>query len=94
MRFAYRALTFCGVPFQNTFAEQQICNSLRHLVPPRSGPTTPSRQRHQAIAPTRFGLFPFRSPLLRESHCFLFLGVFRCFSSPGSLYPPYVFRRE
>ena len=31
------------------------------------GPTTPFRQRHQAITPARFRLFPFRSPLLRES---------------------------
>ena len=34
-----------------------------------------------------FGLFPFRSPLLRESRLFLFLRVLRCFSSPGSLLP-------
>ena len=35
--------------------------------------------------PHRFGLFPFRSPLLRKSlNYFLFLGVLRCFSSPGS----------
>ena len=34
----------------------------------------------------RFRLFPFRSPLLRESIIFfLFLRVLRCFSSPGSL---------
>ena len=34
----------------------------------------------------RFGLFPFRSPLLRKSIVFfLFLRVLRCFSSPGSL---------
>ena len=33
----------------------------------------------------RFGLFRFRSPLLSESFLyFLFLRVFRCFSSPGS----------
>ena len=50
-----------------------------------------------------FGLFPFRSPLLREwtkhffkdagcppslkkvLHCFLFLGLLECFTSPGSL---------
>ena len=32
-----------------------------------------------------FGLFPFRSPLLRKSfNYFLFLGVLRCFSSPRS----------
>ena len=37
----------------------------------------------------RFGLFRFRSPLLRKSIVFfLFLRVLRCFSSPGS--PPYV----
>ncbi len=37
----------------------------------------------------RFGLLPFRSPLLRE--CSLFLWVLRCFSSPGSLHTVYVF---
>jgi hypothetical protein len=31
------------------------------------GPTTPDWQRHQALPPARFRLFPFRSPLLRES---------------------------
>ena len=31
----------------------------------------------------RFGLLRFRSPLLAESS--LFLGLIRCFSSPGSL---------
>ena len=37
------------------------------------------------ITISRFGLFPFRSPLLGESFAyFLFLRVLRCFSSPGS----------
>jgi hypothetical protein len=36
-------------------------------VPLPSGPTTPNWQRHQALPPARFRLFPFRSPLLRES---------------------------
>jgi hypothetical protein len=36
-------------------------------MPSQSGPTTPNWQRHQAIPPARFRLFPFRSPLLRES---------------------------
>jgi hypothetical protein len=36
--------------------------------------------------PPQFGLFPFRSPLLRESlYCFLFLRLLRCFSSAGWL---------
>ena len=34
---------------------------------PAVAPTTPNRQRHQALTPARFGLIPFRSPLLRES---------------------------
>jgi len=44
--------------------------------------TTPERHRRQAVPPPRFGLLPVRSPLLRESS--LFLGVLRCFSSPGA----------
>ena len=62
-------------------------------MPGRAGPTTPPWQRHQALTPRRFGLIPFRSPLLRDSrYCFLFLGLLRCFSSPGSLLRSYVFR--
>jgi hypothetical protein len=45
----------------------QFCNSVKRPVPPLSGPTTPQWQRHRAITPLRFGLIPFRSPLLRES---------------------------
>jgi hypothetical protein len=45
----------------------QLCNSVKHLVPLLSTPTTPNRQRHQALPPVRFRLIPFRSPLLRES---------------------------
>ena len=43
------------------------------------------------MARTRFRLLRFRSPLLTE---YLFLRVLRCFSSPGALYPAYVFSRE
>ena len=52
----------------------------RPLQPTRP---TPSWHRRQAIPPQGFGLLPVRSPLLRESS--LFLGVLRCFSSPGAL---------
>ena len=34
-----------------------------------------------SLTRSRFGLVPFRSPLLRKSLCFLFLEVLRCFSS-------------
>ena len=47
------------------------------------GPTTPCVQRRQPVTYTEFGLFPVRSPLLRE--LFLFFRVLRCFSSPTCL---------
>ena len=67
MPFAYGALTRYGATFQNASARHQFCNSLMDLVLHPLGPTTPYRQRHQALPPARFGLFPFRSSLLRES---------------------------
>ena len=48
-----------------------------------SSRSTPPQQRQQPRTLRWFGLLPVRSPLLRESS--LFLGVLRCFSSPGSL---------
>ena len=62
----YGAITRYGVAFQHTSTTHQIGNSGKGLMPLLSCPTTPDWQRHQAIAPARFGLFPFRSPLLRE----------------------------
>ena len=59
--------------------------SLVHL--PRSFVFAPRRlceSYNPAVHVQRFRLFRFRSPLLAES--FLFLGLMRCFSSPGS--PP------
>ncbi len=45
--------------------------------------------RNPGVHAHRFGLFPFRSPLLTGNRCFfLFLRVLRCFSSPGSLHTP------
>jgi hypothetical protein len=41
------------------------------------------RSYNPAVHVQRFGLLRFRSPLLAESS--LFLGLLRCFSSPGSL---------
>ena len=67
MRFVYGAVTHCGVLFQNTSTTHQLGNSVEGLVPLLSSPTTPDWQRHQALTPVRFGLIPFRSPLLRES---------------------------
>jgi hypothetical protein len=63
----YRALTCCGATFQNASTTSTLCNSVENLMLLLLGPTTPYRQRHQALTPVRFRLIPFRSPLLRES---------------------------
>jgi hypothetical protein len=80
LAFAYGAVTRYGWPFQYHSASKQIGNSLGPLQRPCRALTTPAPQRLQSLARNGFGLFPFRSPLLREFY--LFLGVLRCFSSP------------
>ena len=73
LSFDYKAFTSFGVPFQ-------VLRLLFNVL--RRGPYP------DLIKLNRFGLFPFRSPLLGKSlFYFLFLRVLRCFSSPGS--PPY-----
>jgi hypothetical protein len=67
MSFAYGALTVYGASFHNASARHRFCNSLERLPSPQAGPTTPSQHRRQAVPLRRFRLFPFRSPLLRES---------------------------
>src|SRR5688572_3665063 len=67
MTFVYGAVTRYGASFQDASTSHCLCNSVLDLVLQLSGPTTPNWQRHQALTPIRFGLFPFRSPLLRES---------------------------
>ncbi len=57
--FTYGAVTLCGGPSQVLL----LTTHAAHM----DGPTTPP-----GVATRRFGLFPFRSPLLRES---MFLSV-------------------
>ena len=65
--FAYRAVTFCGAAFQTASTSNQLCNSSKDLPILPVRPTTPLQHRRQAVPLQRFRLFPFRSPLLRES---------------------------
>ena len=58
--FGYRAFTVYGGPFQTTSPTGILCHSVWDALQPRR---TNAR---------RFGLFPVRSPLLRESHVALF----------------------
>ena len=92
--FVYRTFTFCGRPFQTVrlattlLTPCRLCRADRMV--PRPRPSNACR-----LALDRFGLFPVRSPLLGESlTCFLFLGVLRCFSSPGWPSAGYVFTRR
>ena len=62
-------------PLWLAFPDHSSTNSLSY-----AGPTTPACYAH------RFGLIPFRSPLLWEYS--LFLELLRCFSSLGSLLCP------
>jgi hypothetical protein len=65
--FAYRGVTFCADPFQKSSATHAISYSLPDQQLRLNGPATPVTQRLLAVTRARFGLFPFRSPLLRES---------------------------
>ncbi len=73
MYFPYGALTLCGGPFQ---AASKL-NILSHVAAPQP----------QVSVPTWFRLFPFRSPLLGESHMLSFPPGTKMFQFPGC--PPY-----
>ncbi len=80
---AYGTLTRSGGPFQRPSANTRPARD--GTAVPSGAPVQPPRgSGGSLLAPHGFGLLPVRSPLLRESS--LFLGVLRCFSSPGA--PP------
>ena len=63
--FAYRALTLYGRPSQVVRLDRGLTRGSHRSR--RATPTTPRRHRRWAVPPPRFGLCPFRSPLLRAS---------------------------
>ena len=87
-------LSFNSTGIDNTSANWQIGNSVEDLAFLPLGPTTPNWQRRQAWHQFGLGSSHFARRYSGSRCCFLFLGLLRCFSSPSSLYPPYVFRRE
>ena len=70
--FGYRAVTFCGWPFQAASPTSHA--TLMGVLQPR-------------IEDRRFGLFPFRSPLLRESHLLSLPPGTEMFQFPGCAFP-------
>ena len=65
--FAYRTVTFSGQPSQTVWLTCKFLTPRTGCSRFRTGPTTPSAQRLQALTCRRFWLFPVRSPLLRKS---------------------------
>ena len=82
--FSYKAVTFYGYPFQS-YSNKKDMYILKVHFQTLILATTIS-QRMYALTWYDFRLFPFRSPLLRESLCFIFLTLLRCFSSRRSLF--------
>ena len=70
LRFAYRAFTCYGLPFQTV--RLASCRHLLTVLQPR--------QCRNTIG---LGSCAFARHYLRNHYCFLFLRVLRCFSSPG-----------
>ena len=80
----YGTLTRSGGPFQRPSVNAR--SAREGTAVPSGAPVQPPRgSGGSLLTPRGFGLLPVRSPLLRESS--LFLGVLRCFSSPGA--PPF-----
>ncbi len=63
----YRAITFCGRPFQTVQLRMRFVTLRPHRIRARQDPATPMAQRTRAMTRQRFRLIPFRSPLLGES---------------------------
>ena len=70
--FAYGAVTLSGEPFQTASAKARFCNSLAGVGPGPMGSSNPVPATHPRLALERFGLCPFRSPLLRASRLLSF----------------------
>ncbi len=82
--FAYGALTLYGVGIPPTSARERFCNSPRGLGPPPATPHYPvPTNAPRLLRWERFRLFPFRSPLLRESMSLSFPPGTEMFHFPG-----------
>jgi hypothetical protein len=90
--FAYGACTLYRRPFQIVRLGDRFVTPRDDCRRPTSGPATPSIQRRQAYAYRRFGLVPFRSPLLGESRLLSLPPGTEMVHFPGLATPSYVFR--
>ena len=87
-----RVPRYSGYGYSSVVVRVRGCHPLRPLFPKRSAPTdwryrrptTPDVRKHT----TGLGCSPFARHYWGNHCCFLFLGVLRCFSSPGSPHRP------
>ena len=81
--FTYRTIAFYGYAFQRIQLEKSFVTSRKVCCPFREYPATLKEQHQQAITLFEFRLFPFRSPLLGESHSVSFPPGTEMFHFPG-----------
>jgi hypothetical protein len=89
--FAYGAVTLYGAPSLTLRLPIGFLTprGLRSVL--QCSPTTPPLQRLRAITQKRFGLFPLRSPLLRESQLISLPAGTEMFHFPAFASPAYGF---
>ena len=85
--FAYGTVTRCGSTFQSIRLTRNFVTSRPAGRRIMTSPTTPMRQRLPPVTSHGFGLFPFRSPLLRESRFLSFPPGTKMFQFPGLPHP-------
>ena len=81
--FAYGTFALCGGPFQALLLPRSFVTPPPPCRTVKPSPTTPTRLELHLITPGRFGLFPFRSPLLRESRFLSFRLGTKMFQFPS-----------
>ena len=93
LEFRLRASNPLRTDFPDCSATRAFCNSPAALWDDHVGPTTPNTQRPQAFTYSVWAVPLSLAATQGIETFFLFLRVLRCVISPGSLHPPYVFRR-
>ena len=90
--FGYGTGTLYGRPFNavHLYCACQRVLRQKYVKVPLPRPCNACRLSHMI----GLACSGFARHYLRNRGCFLFLWVLRCFTSPRSLYPPYIFRRE
>ena len=80
------------LPFPGYSAKIAFCNSLTLSCQNHVGPHDPTHTTHTSLTCVWFGLFPVRSPLLRESRLLSIPPGTEMVHFPGFASTPYVFR--